>query len=438
MAASTSATPSGSGEASTPAGLKDGAAFTPSRRLGAFVGYHHWRERLNTYGCTDVSAGLVCDPAIPSTQNTLDNEAIWHSLRLGLEGETQLGPRVKLTGEVAYVRSWLDNTDRHNLRRDLDGLKEDGTGNGVQAEIVVAYQLSEALSLGVGARWWHLETSDGHSHFENTAGGGSPQVVKFDTDRYGVFLQGSYKLSGAARQPSSLRHSNVGEPYMWNGLYAGLSSGYGWGAAGPRISAGSTAAGTSLAIGDVQPGMSYDAAGYVSGGQAGYNVHLGSALVGVEVDFDLARIAGTGSITGTPNTFNTTIDQRVDWFGAVRGRLGLFPATNTMLFASGGFAYGETKLDAAVVGPVGTACTAATTCSVGSNAGVSVGWTAGVGFEYALRGNLTLKGEYLFVDLGDRSVRTQETATGGSPPYAYTVKSDFDFHLVRFGVNYKF
>jgi opacity protein-like surface antigen len=414
------------------------AAFRPSQRLGAFLGYHHWRERLNTYGCTDVSAGLICDPAIPTTQNTLDNEAVWRSLRLGLIGETEVGPRVKVTGELAYVRSWLDNRDFHNLRRDLDGLKEDGTGNGVQAEIIVAYQVSEALSLGLGARWWHLETSDGDSHFEDTPGGGSPQVVKFNTDRYGVFLQGSYKLSGSARRAGSLKDANVGQPYMWNGLYAGLSSGYGWGAAEPRITADSAAAGTSLAIGDVPSGMSYDAAGYVSGGQAGYNVHLGTALVGVEVDLNLARIAGTGSVTGTPNTFNTTIDQGVDWFGAVRGRLGLFPATNVMLFAAGGVAYGETRLDAAVVGPVGTACTAATTCSVGSNSGISVGWTAGAGFEYALPGNLTLKGEYLFVDLGDRSLRTRETATGGSPPYAYAVRSDFDFHLVRFGVNYRF
>lgn len=418
-------------------GLKDGSVAGPDRRLGAFLGYHYWRERLNTYGCTDVSAGLICSPPIPSTQNTLDNEAIWRSLRLGIVGDYQMSSRVKVTGEVAYVRSWLDNTDFHNLRPDIYGLKEDGTGNGVQAEVVVAYQVNDTLSLGVGARWWHLATGDGLAHFEDTPGGGIPQVIKFETDRYGVFLQGSYKLSGVDRGPGAVKDA-PDRAYVWAGLYAGLNSGYGWGAARPGIAASSANAATSLAIGDVPSGISYDTAGYVSGGQAGYNARLGRMLMGVEADFDVAHIAGTGSVTSTITPFNITIDQRVDWFGTVRGRVGVFPADNLMLFAAGGFAYGETKLNAAVVGPVRTACVAATTCSAGSGSGISIGWTLGAGFEYGLAPNLAFRAEYLYVDLEDRSVQTRETATGAFAPFIYTVRSDFDFHVLRSGVSYKF
>jgi outer membrane immunogenic protein len=116
----------------------------------------------------------------------------------------------------------------------------------------------------------------------------------------------------------------------------------------------------------------------------------------------------------------------------------VFPASKLMLFASGGLAYGDTKLDAAVVGPVGSACSVATTCSIGSTHGIAIGWAAGAGFEYALASNLTFRGEYLYVDLGDRSVHTRETATGGGPPFNYGVTSDFDFHLVRSGVNCRF
>ncbi len=417
-------------------GLKDESPVGTSQRLGVFLGYHHWRERLNTYGCTNVSGGVICSPAIPSTQNTLDNEAIWRSLRLGIVGDHQLGPRVKVTGEVAYVRSWLDNTDFHNLRPDILPLKEDGTGNGVQAEVIVSYQVSEALSLGVGARWWHLATSDGHSHFEDTPGGGSPQAIKFEADRYGVFLQGSYKI--VDRRSGSIKDAPAEPPYVWTGFYAGFNSGYAWGEAAPGVTADSANAATSLAIGDAPSGMSYDTAGYVSGGQAGYNFRHGRALFGVEADFGLAHIAGTGSVTSTVTPFNTTIDQRVDWFGTLRGRVGVVAAGNLMLFASGGLAYGETKLNAAVVGAVGSACAVATTCSIGSANGISIGWTVGAGFEYALASNLTFRGEYLYVDLGERSVHTQETATGGFTPFNYTVRSDFDFHVLRSGVSYKF
>jgi outer membrane immunogenic protein len=184
--------------------------------------------------------------------------------------------------------------------------------------------------------------------------------------------------------------------------------------------------------------MSYDTAGYLTGGQVGYNARHGRMLVGLEADLALANIAGSGSVTSTVTPFNTTIDQEVDWFGTVRGRIGIFPASNLMLFAAGGLAYGETKLNAAVVGPVGTACALALTCSIGSASGVSVGWTAGAGFEYALGSHLTFRGEYLYVDLGERSVQTQETATGGATPFVYTVTSDFAFHVIRTGLNYKF
>jgi len=39
-------------------------------------------------------------------------------------------------------------------------------------------------------------------------------------------------------------------------------------------------------------------------------------------------------------------------------------------------------------------------CFLGNSSRIGVGWTAGAGVEYALWNNLTLKVEYLFVNLG--------------------------------------
>jgi hypothetical protein len=53
----------------------------------------------------------------------------------------------------------------------------------------------EGLSLGVGARYWYMQ-SKGNTHFENHVVGfaASPQALEWKTESYGVFLQASYRF----------------------------------------------------------------------------------------------------------------------------------------------------------------------------------------------------------------------------------------------------
>ena len=62
------------------------------------------------------------------------------------------------------------------------------------------------------------------------------------------------------------------------------------------------------------------------------------------------------------------------------------------------------------------------------------GWTLGTGVEYVLATHVTLKGEYLFVDLGDVTVATP--AQGGWWPTA--TRFSEQEHILRMGLNYKF
>ena len=62
------------------------------------------------------------------------------------------------------------------------------------------------------------------------------------------------------------------------------------------------------------------------------------------------------------------------------------------------------------------------------------GWTLGTGVEYVLTTHLTLKGEYLFVDLGDATVATP--GVGGWWPT--TTRLTEEEHILRAGLNYKF
>jgi hypothetical protein len=61
---------------------------------------------------------------------------------------------------------------------------------------VLSYEVNQALSVGVGGRYWHMETTKGHTHFEGNVvgGGGQPQELRWTADSYGMFLQGSIKL----------------------------------------------------------------------------------------------------------------------------------------------------------------------------------------------------------------------------------------------------
>jgi outer membrane protease len=172
-------------------------------RLGAFVGYHYLQEKVSAFGCSQVgSHPLICVPDIPSAFVVINQNNTWHSLRIGVEGDVKFGHRVKLNMEAAWLPYvMLDGADTHWLRigstaGDFSGpVPEDGKGWGYQLEAVLSYQLTNHVSLGVGGRYWHMETS-GDTHFENHVVGfsASPQPVKWKTDHYGIFLQGSLKF----------------------------------------------------------------------------------------------------------------------------------------------------------------------------------------------------------------------------------------------------
>ena len=66
-----------------------------------------------------------------------------------------------------------------------------------------------------------------------------------------------------------------------------------------------------------------------------------------------------------------------------------------------------------------------------------VGWTAGGGVEYAVSRNWTVKAEYLYYDLGSRTL-TLNDVFGRFPANVQTFTDAFRGNIVRGGVNYKF
>jgi outer membrane immunogenic protein len=195
--------------------------------------------------------------------------------------------------------------------------------------------------------------------------------------------------------------------------------------------------------------------GVIGGAQAGYNWQAGIYVYGIEADIQGSGEKHTGNFSGLLvrddlnfglNPFTATETNKIDWFGTVRGRLGV-TSNNWLFYATGGLAYGRVS-SSGILQPVTIIPPNAP--FVWDNSATKVGWIIGAGVENRLFGNWSWKVEYLYMDLGE----TSTTVAGGigncygSPggvcngplptPGTLTVTSHFRDNIVRVGLNYKF
>jgi outer membrane immunogenic protein len=257
--------------------------------------------------------------------------------------------------------------------------------------------------------------------------------------------------------------------YDWTGFYIGANGGYGWRDPSIDFSGNTAAEATYFASGALSRGVAVDPKGFLGGLQAGYNQQLGRWVLGVEADLDYARIHDAGSaatgvgispnqgacFVGLPCTVNTyqyniSGEQKLDAFGTLRGRGGVVVGDRLLLFATGGLAFGEAKLAAAVTNTSGVAVTTLNNaiiagpnllpgscfdiCATGLASQWLVGWTIGGGFEYGLDDRWSIKAEYLYYDLGRLSVAFSDPHFA---PYSFNASADYAGHIARVGVNFK-
>jgi len=196
--------------------------------------------------------------------------------------------------------------------------------------------------------------------------------------------------------------------YDWTGFYVGVNAGVGLGRNRTTHDMGATANSTYLSP-----------QGGLGGAQIGYNWQtngsfLGPIVFGVEAD-----IQGADMRDGYPSLpiFGGALyNQKLDWFGTVRGRVGL--ATGPVLtYVTAGYAYGNVNT---------TVTEGAVASSVG---GGRSGWTWGSGVEAALGGNWTGKIEYLWLNLDNR--------TDGLAFAGQSLRSEYRENIFRVGLNYR-
>lgn len=240
--------------------------------------------------------------------------------------------------------------------------------------------------------------------------------------------------------------SSGNHKYEWRGVYLGGHVGYGFGAAKDTTLAARSPEAAILQTDFRAPFVQRsDIAGFVGGGQIGYNWRLHPLLVaGFETDLAYANIGGSYGASANfgvgdaARNFAASTKRLLEWLGTLRGRFGLLPRDDFMLYVTAGFAYGQVSALGAL-GDGNKFCALDFYCSAGAYSGFATGWTAGAGLEYAVARHWSLKAEWLYVDLGRQSY--QINAFGGSVldgfPANFAASTASATHLIRTGVNYR-
>jgi hypothetical protein len=111
-----------------------------------------------------------------------------------------LGDRFKFSAEGAWLPYvYLNGSDWHLLRigsdpGDFNGpISETGKGWGYQLEAQLSYMLTPNISVGIGGRYWHMQTN-GNAHESFVDGESFVLPENWKTDVYGVFVQAGIKF----------------------------------------------------------------------------------------------------------------------------------------------------------------------------------------------------------------------------------------------------
>jgi outer membrane immunogenic protein len=242
-------------------------------------------------------------------------------------------------------------------------------------------------------------------------------------------------------------------PPTWTGFYWGVNVGWigssQYNITNTGTDTGLEGLGTALNIRAIPGTILVSHSGFIGGGQIGYNWQIDPSWVwGVEADFQGTTAdgsAGAVSLGHTPQfpfkPITTVYNYELDDLGTVRARLGWLSSTNLLWYATGGLAYGQTKLgDTAQCSTWLPSCQSETTTSLTSTH-TSMGWTAGAGVEWKLSPVWSAKAEYLYVDLGSNQTNTityTYTPIGGPANTSSLTSTVHEKdNIVRFGVNYK-
>lgn len=228
--------------------------------------------------------------------------------------------------------------------------------------------------------------------------------------------------------------------YDWTGLYAGVNAGWGWG----DIDTTDNSITTSGALVGITPGSfdppamfpgsdrSDEADGFLGGVQVGYNYQLSQWVFGIEGDYQFSDFDADSSFPGSSaGPFFQTSGELMS-FGTLRLRAG-YAFNDVLIYGTGGLAVGRGKASLSVQGGVPGAFTGPEFSE--SETEWLVGFAIGAGVEYAIDSAWSIKGEYLYSELGSEDFDFDFSGTPGDKAHS---EGRIFVNIARVGLNYRF
>jgi opacity protein-like surface antigen len=165
-----------------------------------------------------------------------------------------------------------------------------------------------------------------------------------------------------------------------------------------------------------------------------------STIIGSSTSLSLT-ISTTGSsvnsfTTSAPFSVSGAGRAKVDWVSTFRTRFG-FVSDRALFYITGGLAIGGVSQSTWTTVSIGGSSPSSYTFSGSSNS-TRVGGTIGGGIEYALTDNLTIRGQYLYFDLGTSTYGIRQTSGSPTGITGSSHSSELNGSIVTFGINWKF
>jgi outer membrane autotransporter protein len=171
--------------------------------------------------------------------------------------------------------------------------------------------------------------------------------------------------------------------YDWTGFYIGGHLGADWGFTSWNI----------IGAGATNPRF----AGFLGGGEIGYNHQAGRWVFGVEGDLSWTNARGARPCS---NGFFYNCEIDVNWLSTMTARIGYAYWDRLLVYAKGGAAIAQDRAQFACSTNSQPTIVPLVGCPSQSDSKTKAGWTVGWGSEFGLTQNVSVKGEIMYFNLG--------------------------------------
>jgi outer membrane immunogenic protein len=185
--------------------------------------------------------------------------------------------------------------------------------------------------------------------------------------------------------------------------------------------------------------------GATGGGFLGYRIQFGTMVAGIEGDINAKSVSSSSAAYDTNSfraeSFYGTVKQGAD--GSIRGRLGFLVTPWTLVYGTGGVAFGSVSGSFAYSANEHSCVVCSSVVGGGSWSTTRTGATGGAGVETLIFPSWTLRLEYRYTDLGRFSENvglrtTCPVGTCSSPSGNALINLHPTDQAVRLGVGYNF